>query len=271
MSNTSRKQVVLITGATSGLGRAMGEVFSRKGYITYGTSRHPEKNSTAFPLLKLDLRDHTSIADAVQHVIEREGRIDVLINNAGVGIAGPLEELPEQDMIQVLQTNLLGLARTMQLVLPVMRRQGEGKIINISSVASEVALPYRSMYSASKAAVNRMTESLRMEVAPFGIQATSILAGDMRTPINQNRLMSVPPDDSVYREVFHRAATAMNDEVDRGVDPYQIANRIEALIHKRRLKKLYTMGKPLQQLAVFLARAMPGNLFERLLRTYSKV
>ena len=249
----------------------MGDVFSVKGYTVYGTSRHPEHANTTFRLLKLDLRDHQSIADAVAHVEQTEGRIDVLINNAGVGIAGPLEELPEQDMIQVLQTNLLGLARTMQLVLPIMRRQGSGKIINISSVASEVALPYRSMYSASKAAVNRMTESMRMEVAPFGIQATSILAGDMRTPINQNRLMSYPPDDSAYGEVFARAARAMNDEVDRGVDPYSIARQIEVLVHKKRLRKHYTMGKPLQQLAVFLARAMPGNLFERLLRTYSKV
>jgi len=249
----------------------MSDVFSQKEYIVYGTSRHPNHTNTSFKLLQLDLRSHQSIIDAVDYVQQEEGRIDVLINNAGVGIAGPLEELPEKDMIEVLQTNLLGLARTMQLVLPIMRKQGGGKIINISSVASEVALPYRSLYSASKAAVNRMTESLRMEVAPFGIQATSILAGDMRTPINQNRLMSFPSNGSVYQAVFQRAAKAMNDEVDRGVDPYQIARRIEALVHKKRLRKQYTMGKPLQQLAVFLARAMPGNLFERLLRTYSKV
>lgn len=264
-------QIVLITGATSGLGKALAEYLHQQGYVVYGSSRNPESKHTPYPLLRIELADPQSIQDAVCYVIDQHGHIDVLINNAGVGIGGPLETLPASNMKQVLQTNLLGLAYAMQAVLPSMRAQGYGKIINISSVASEVALPFRSMYSASKAAVNRMTEAMRMEVAPFGIQATSILIGDMRTPINNNRLMSYPEEGSPYAAVFQRAAQAMNKEVDNGVPPERIAQQVERLFHLKKLRKQYTMGKPLQRVAVFLARALPGNLFERLLSTYSKV
>jgi len=269
--DSQQKPVVLITGATSGLGKALAVHLHERGYQVFGSSRNPDAQNTSYNLVRIDLADATSIQQAVREIVDQTGRLDIIINNAGVGIAGPLESLPADQMKQVLQANLLGLAYAMQTVLPVMRAQGSGKIVNISSVASEVALPFRSMYSASKAAVNRMTEAMRMEVAPYGIQATSILIGDMRTPINQNRLMHHPGEDSVYAPVFERAAAAMNKEVDEGVPPEQIARQIEALLQKKSLKKQYTMGKPLQRVAVYLARALPGNLFERLLRTYSKV
>lgn len=271
MPNSTEPSVVFITGATSGLGLALADHFSRQGWTVYGSSRQPDRHQTSFPLIQLDLRQAKSITAAIQQVVQDAGRLDVLINNAGVGIAGPLEELPDNYLTEVLQTNLLGLARTMQAVLPIMRRQGQGKIINISSVASEVALPYRSMYSASKAAVNRMTESLRMEIAPFGIQATCVLAGDMRTPINQHRLTLESDPASAYADIFSRAARAMNEEVDKGVAPETVARRIEQLARKKQLGKFYTVGKPLQRAAVYLARILPGNVFEQLLRTYSKV
>jgi NADP-dependent 3-hydroxy acid dehydrogenase YdfG len=140
-------KIVLVTGASSGLGKALANLLHKKGYTVYGTSRNPNPERYAFTLLQMDVQDETSVQHAINQIVTQCGRIDILINNAGIGIAGPVEQLQLSNIKEVLDTNFFGVVRTTQAVLPIMRKTGGGRIINISSIASEIALPYRAIYS----------------------------------------------------------------------------------------------------------------------------
>ncbi|HQU61326.1 MAG TPA: SDR family oxidoreductase, partial [Saprospiraceae bacterium] len=180
-------KVILITGASSGLGKALAEILSTRGHIVYGTSRKPTGQLLPYRMIPMEVKDEKSIERAVQQVISNEKRIDVVINNAGIGLAGPTEQLHIDNIRELLEINVVGVARVCQAVLPHMRARRSGRIINISSIGAVIGLPYRGLYCASKSAVSIMTESLRMEIAPFGIQACCVRAGDTRTNINANR------------------------------------------------------------------------------------
>lgn len=148
------RKIVLITGGSSGIGKSIGNFLHEKGYTVYGTSRNPDNvKDSVFPLVKLDVRDAESIASAVQEVVTKSGGIDVLINNAGVGITGPLEEIPADEIKNNFDTNVFGPIAVMKAVLPYMRDQKSGLIINVTSIAGYMGLPYRSIYSASKGAL----------------------------------------------------------------------------------------------------------------------
>ena len=147
-------KVVLITGGSSGIGKSVGEYLTDKGYVVYGTSRSPEKcTDSKFPLLKLDVTQSASIASCVSELISKTNQIDILINNAGVGITGPLEEIPTQEMKANFETNLFGPIHMINAVLPYMRAQKSGLILNITSIAGYMGLPFRGVYSASKGAL----------------------------------------------------------------------------------------------------------------------
>jgi NAD(P)-dependent dehydrogenase (short-subunit alcohol dehydrogenase family) len=177
-------KVVFITGGSSGIGKSIGVFLHEKGYKVYGTSRNPQEiKDSVFPLIKLDVREHASILLAIQQVINKAGTIDVLINNAGVGITGPLEEIPDEEIKNNFETNLFGPIAVIKAVLPQMRLQKSGLIINVTSIAGYMGLPYRSVYSASKGALELITEALRMEVKDFGINITSVAPGDFATNI----------------------------------------------------------------------------------------
>src|SRR5690606_38274451 len=182
------KRVVFITGGSSGIGKSIGEFLSEKGYTVYGTSRNPQKvTGSKFPLVALDVRDAATIKSAVAEVIEKEGRLDVLINNAGVGITGPLEEIPADEIKNNFETNVFEPIEVMKAVMPQMREQKSGLIINVTSIAGYMGLPYRSVYSASKGALELITEGLRMEVKGFGVTITNIAPGDFATNIAAGR------------------------------------------------------------------------------------
>ncbi|MCB9080865.1 MAG: SDR family oxidoreductase [Lewinellaceae bacterium] len=263
------KQVVLITGASSGLGLALATLLQQRGYTVFGTSRQPASPNFPFTMLQMDVLDEASIATAITDIIAREGQLDILINNAGLGIAGPVEQLQLASIQRVFDTNLYGVVRTTQAVLPVMRRQGHGRIINISSIAAEVALPYRALYAASKAAVDRLTDGLRMEVAPFGIQCCIVHPGDIKTNINANRIMEYDPQVADYRESYERVAKAINQGVDHGKDPAELADQIAGLLLRKNWKKSYAMGRPMENIALVIKRILPGTWFERIIKQYS--
>ena len=158
-------QVVLITGGSSGIGKATGELLQSNGYAVIGTSRSPDHYTDhPFPLIQMDLHDAISIQKAVESVVSQYGAIHVLINNAGKGIAGPIEETPLDEIRSVFETNLVGATAVIQSVIPVMRTQNEGKIVNITSIAGYSGLPFRAVYSATKSALHMLTESLRLEL-----------------------------------------------------------------------------------------------------------
>ena len=183
------KKVVLITGGSSGIGKSIGTYLVQKGFTVYGTTRNPKNypDFKAFELVQLDVVNVESIQKAVSYIISKENRLDVLINNAGVGITGPIEETPHEEILRVFDTNFHGPVHVMKAVLPQMRKQGGGAIINITSIAGYMGLPYRGFYSATKGALGILTEALRMDTKDFGFNINNVAPGDFATNIDSGR------------------------------------------------------------------------------------
>jgi NAD(P)-dependent dehydrogenase (short-subunit alcohol dehydrogenase family) len=264
-------KVVLITGASSGLGESIANYLVQKGFTVYGTSRNIEQQTKPFHTLNMDVTNNQSIQAAILKIVQEQGHIDVLINNAGLGIASPIETLSIDDVQRVLDTNVIGIIRTSQAVLPRMRAQHSGTIINISSIGSESGLPYRGLYSASKAAVDRITEALRIELAPFGIQACVVQPGGVKTDINKNRIKTSLPNDNVYKENFDTTYALIDESVEKGLDPLEFGKLIEKLLHTKTLKRCYRLGKPIEKLSVILKRILPSTTYENMIKNHYKI
>ena len=261
-------KVVLITGASSGLGQALAEQLSEMGYQVYGTSRKPQHKGLPFEMVAMDVRDEASVHRAIAFIIDKEGRLDAVINNAGIGIAGPLEQLRLDNIEKVLDTNVKGPVRVIQAALPHLRRH-KGRVLNISSIGALFGLPYRGVYCASKAAVDLITEALRMELATHGVQACSIHAGDIQTNINSNRIKDYDPQDPTYKESFEQVYADIDKDVDKGLPAGEVARQVIRALEAPRLRRSYTIGKPLQRLSILARRLLPAPLFERIIRGYS--
>lgn len=182
-----RDQVILITGCSTGIGRALASECARLGHRVFATARKPETlaelASERVTTLALDVTSEASIAAAVEQVIAQAGRIDVVINNAGLNLIGPVPEVPLDSARRIFETNVIGLLAVTQAVFPHMAKQRSGRIINIGSVVGLLSTPYAGPYCASKAAVHALSESLRMEVKPFGVDVVVVQPGGVRSQI----------------------------------------------------------------------------------------
>ena len=265
-------KIVLITGASSGIGKAIGLFLHSKGYRVFGTTRNPQKYTdfTTFPLLTLNVRDEESVRHCVQEVIERAGAMDVLINNAGIGITGPVEETPLEEMKSVFETNFYGPLRLVQEVLPVMRQQKGGTIINITSIAGFMGLPFRGAYSASKGALSLMTESLRLETKGQGIQICSLAPGDFATNIAQGRYHA-PVKEGPYQETYGFSLSRIDEDVEEASDPMEVARRIEIILNTQKPKVHYSVGAFLQKVSIKLKGVLPATWYEKLLAQHYKL
>ncbi|HMQ46611.1 MAG TPA: SDR family oxidoreductase [Saprospiraceae bacterium] len=261
--------VILITGASSGLGQALAKQLSQKGHIVYGTSRKAAEHPADYNMLVMDVTQAQSVQAAVEQVMAEQGRLDVLINNAGIGIAGPFEQLEQASMEHAMQTNFFGVVHTCQSAIPFMRRQNSGKIINISSIGALFGLPYRGVYGATKAAVDVLTESLRMELKPFNIQLCSIHAGDIQTNINANRIKNYDPSDPTYKASFEKVYAAIDADVDKGTPAAVVAAHIVQVVESTHVKRAYRVGKTMQKLSVVAKRILPATWFEKIILSYS--
>jgi NAD(P)-dependent dehydrogenase (short-subunit alcohol dehydrogenase family) len=265
-------KVVLITGGSSGIGKSIGEFLHHKGFVVYGTSRNPEKVLNAiFPLIALDVRDVDSIDKAVAKVIAISGRLDVVINNAGVGITGPLEEIPTAEIKNNFETNLFGPIEVMKAVLPQMRAQQSGLIINITSIAGYMGLPYRSVYSASKGALELITEALRMEVKPFGIQITNVAPGDFATNIAAGRFHAPLLKGSAYEKNYGETLKTMDQHVNSGSNPNEMAEAVYKIIQTKEPKIHYKIGVFMQKFSIVLKRILPDKVYEKMLMNHYKL
>ncbi|WP_158963320.1 SDR family oxidoreductase [Myroides fluvii] len=265
-------KVVFITGGSSGIGKSIGEFLHAKGFKVYGTSRNPAGvTMSIFPLVQLDVRDEASIAEAVRTVVEKEGRIDILINNAGVGITGAIEEVPTAEILNNFQTNVFGPIAVMKAVLPTMRQQKKGLIINVTSIAGYMGLPFRGYYSSSKGALELITESLRMEVKTFGVEVTNVAPGDFATNIAAGRYHAPVVDCSPYEEMYKMSLDMMNEHVNSGGDPREMAEAIFKIIQTPKPKVRYVVGAPMQKFSLFLKKILPGKAYERLLMNHYKI
>ncbi len=265
-------KVVFITGGSTGLGKAIGEFLHHKGFVVYGTSRNPEKIINAvFPLIALDVRNVVSIQHAIAEVIRISGRIDVVINNAGVGIIGPIEEIPTEEIRNNFETNLYGPIEVMKAVLPQMRSQKSGLIINITSIAGYMGLPYRGIYSASKGALEILTESIRMEVKPFGIEITNVAPGEFATNIAAHRYHAPVYADSAYAEIYGKTIDVINGQVDSGNNPLEMALAIHEIINTPKPNVHYKVGPFLSKFSIVLKRVLPDKVYEKMLMNHYKL
>lgn len=265
-------KVVIITGASSGMGKFTAQHLSGMGFTVIGTSRTPEKYTIVdFELMALDMNRPETFSAFVAQVLEKYGRIDVLINNAGVGITGPVEEIQLEAVQSNFQTNCFGPLLLIQAVLPTMRKQTSGFIINITSIAGAMGLPYRGIYSSSKGAFSLLTESLRMEVKSFGIRVCSIAPGDYATDIATRRYHAPVLDDSPYQQSYQESLDTMDSHVDSGGDPMEIARAIAKIIPLKNPKVHYRIGAPLQKLSVLLKAFLPSKAYEKLLMNHYKI
>ena len=265
-------KIVLITGASSGIGKAIGLYLHSKGFQVYGTTRSPQKYAefSTFPLVALDVRDEESVSACIHEVVKRAGRIDVLINNAGIGITGPVEETPLEEMKGVFETNFYGPLRLIQEVIPLMRNQKNGQIINITSIAGYMGLPFRGAYSASKGALSLMTESLRLETKGQGIEICSLAPGDFATNIAQGRYHA-PVKEGPYEKNYGFSLSRIDDDVEEASDPIVVAYKIERILNSGSVNVHYPVGAFLQKLSIKLKGILPSTWYEKLLAQHYKL
>ena len=255
-------KTILVTGGSTGIGKSIGELLVKQGFTVFGTSRNPEKYPrSVFRLLAMDVRDTVSIANVVREI----GTIDVLINNAGVGIAGAIEELPEAEIKNNFEVNFFGPIAVMKAVLPTMRAQKSGLIVNVTSIAGFMGLPYRGVYSASKSALSILSEAMAMEVKPFGIKICCVAPGDFATNIAAGRFHAPILQGSDYENGYSKTLDLMNNHVDTGENPDEMARAILKIIESGNPKIHYKVGTFMQKFSVVLRFVLPDLVYQKML------
>jgi NAD(P)-dependent dehydrogenase (short-subunit alcohol dehydrogenase family) len=208
--------------------------------------------------LTMNVDDEASVAEAIGTVWRTEGRIDAVVNCAGFGIAGAIEDTPLALAQAQFNTNVFGVMRVCRSVLPLMRRQRSGTIVNVTSIAGELSLPFQGLYSASKFAVEGLSEALRVEVRPFGIGVVLVQPGDFRTGFTAARRVA-PHDGSPYAERTARALAIAAADEGAGADPQQVARLIARIIASRRPRLRYVVGPAAQEWLMRLRYVLPGR------------
>lgn len=254
-------KVVIVTGGSSGIGLACCEKFAANGCKVYELSRKTSTQNKNIEHIQADVTDEDSVTKAMQTVFEKEGKIDILVNNAGFGIAGSIENTSLQDAKKQFDVNFFGTVLCLQKVLPYMRKQGTGRIINISSMAAPLAIPFQAFYSASKAAVNSLTLSLANEVKPFGITVCAVMPGDVKTGFTAAREKQT--NDPVYGEVLSRSLAVMEKDEQNGMPPTAIADAVYKAACAKSPKPLATKGMKYHAFAV-LSKILPTGLVNRI-------
>jgi NAD(P)-dependent dehydrogenase (short-subunit alcohol dehydrogenase family) len=264
----SQKRVVLVTGASSGIGRACAEFLAGRGHKVYGASRRPV-GSPLVESISMDIRDDASVRDAVAGVIAREGRIDILVNNAGIAVAGAVEDTSIVEAREQFDVNFFGVLRMCRAVLPGMRERRAGCIVNIGSIGGLVAIPYQGLYSASKFALEGLSESLRLEMSQFGVHVVLIEPGDHRTGLTQNRRRTAESGSNpAYSARFQRAAERMGADEQNGPEPEAVARLLLRIVGNPKPRLRYTVGPTPQRAAIWLKRLMPYAVVEKVLEIY---
>lgn len=270
---------VLITGASSGIGAATAKLLSENGYRVFGTTRRlgPVSEAAAggagsapVRFVEMDVTDDDSVHRGVEQVVREAGSIDVLINNAGFGIYGSIEEVPIALAKSQFETNVFGTLRVIQAVLPGMRENRKGTIINISSLAGKLAIPFQTHYSASKHAVEAFTEGLRQEVRPFGVKVVAIEPGDIHTNFN-NATLSPDLTKSPYKKWTDASWRTIDLNLQKAPGPEVIAKKILAVLRKRHPAARYPAGDFLSTQFPFLIRVLPDGAKQWAIRLFYNI
>lgn len=284
MAEPSNNRAVLITGCSTGIGRATAERLARGGWTVYATARRVETikdlADAGARVLPLDVTDEQSMQDAVETVVAESGAVSVLVNNAGYGLQGPIEETPIEEIRRQFDTNVFGLIRLTQLALPGMRAQRWGRIVNLSSMGGRLTLPGGAFYHGTKHALEAISDVLRFEVRPFGIAVSLVEPGPVATAFGDTALATFnaggsPESPESDYAAFRALLAAKIDEsyngprAKRASSPEQIAAVIEKAISARRPKSRYLVGTVARSM-VAIRRMLPDRAFDALLRSQFK-
>jgi len=263
-------KVILVTGGSSGIGQSIATLLAEKGNIVYAASRNVENQFVGnLRMLRMDVTDESSITSAVESINVQHGYLDALVNNAGLGMAGPLENTTEKEAKEIFDTNVFGVLNVCRACIPLLRKT-KGRILNVTSIGGIFALPFRGIYCSSKFAVEGISESLSMELAPMGIKVSIIEPGDFKTNINANRKKSAFVDKTHY-PTFDVTLEQINQEVASALETNIIAIAVERILNKRNPHLRYRVATTTQHLSVWLYRLLPGRWFEKLIMNHYKL
>ena len=263
--------IVFITGISSGFGLETAKLLSQEGHTVYGTVRREVEPLPKVQYFQVDVRDSEAVKKAVDEIVEKEGRIDVLVNNAGMGIGGPLEFATEEEIRLQMDTNFMGLVHCVDAVLPHMRKQGSGKIIALSSIGGLMGLPFQGFYSASKFAIEGYCEALRLEVKQQGIKVVVLRPGDFSTGFTGSR--KKVNDEAAWQAypIYKTAIEKVEHDENGGLKPVVLAKKISKIIQKKHPLNGYVVASLEQKLSVLLKRILPAKWFARILGSYYKL
>jgi NAD(P)-dependent dehydrogenase (short-subunit alcohol dehydrogenase family) len=259
-------KVVLVTGASSGIGQAIARRLAARGWRVFGTSRNQASDFDGIDMLPVDVDNDDSVARAVAAIVEKTGRLDAVVNNAGWALMGPIEDTPIAEARAQMETNFFGVLRVCRAVLPVMREQRAGHILNISSLGGIFGMPFSGIYSASKFAVEGLSESLRLETRRFGVRVVLIEPGDTRSQLPlRRRTAKSGRHASAYREIFDRFQAKQAQDEAKAPPPDEVAALAERILRNPRPAMRYTVGMWDQRMVLPLKRWLPYRWFERIL------
>lgn len=269
------KKVVLITGASSGMGKETAKLLAQKGYVVYASARREDKMNDLIPLgvntIYMDVTDDHSMVNAVHKIVAKENRIDVLVNNAGFGTYGAIEDVPMEQAKYQLEVNLFGTARLTQLVLPHMRKQKFGKIVNISSIGGKFATPFGGWYHASKFALEALSDSLRNEVKQFGIDVIVIEPGGVKTEWGNIAFESLKKnvENSAYKELATKFANAFTKTLDKNAESIVIAEIIKKSIESSNPKTRY-IGGYMAKAGIIARKLLSDKMLDKMIMSQAK-
>ncbi len=256
------KKVAVLTGGTSGIGMQTALALKNAGCTVYELSRRAQ-GVEGLNHLVADVTDEAAVNRAVDEIVAREGRIDVLVNNAGFGISGAVEFTRTEDAKRLFDTNFFGMVNMNRAVVPIMREAGRGRIVNISSVAGQIPIPFQTYYSAAKAATNSYTMALANELRPYGVTVCAVQPGDIKTGFTKAREKTVDGDD-VYGGRIGRSVSRMEHDEQTGMDPAVAGRFIANVAMKKNVSPIYTIGASYSFLT-FLTRLMSWKTMNKII------
>ena len=265
MHTSLKNKTTLVTGVTSGIGREIAQLLAERGARVFGTVRNPQSASPipGVEIVRMDVTDDSSVNEAVQSIVRNAGPIQYLVNNAGYSLMGALEETSVAEARQQFETNLFGVLRVTNAILPGMRQQGDGRIVNISSVLGFLPAPYMGIYAASKHAVEGYTETLDHEIRRFGVRALLVEPAYTRTKLSGNtKVANITLD--VYTDERKRLTSAALQNIERGDDPRMVAEAVYNALTAKSPRLRYPVGKGVGLSR--MRRFVPAGLFDKSFR-----
>lgn len=273
----STKKVVLITGASTGMGKETALFLEKNGFIVYAGSRTPQnldsiKTNSLIPI-RLDITEPKNIQETIRTIEQNHKTIDILINNAGYGLVSTVENLDEKEMFDQYNINVFGLLRVCKEVIPMMRKQNSGVIINISSFLGKIGLPLLTLYNSSKYAVEGITDSLRYELSEFNIRVHSIMPGFFNTQFAKDNLVTnfnTFDEKSPYKKIVSKLAPVIVEQINQGNDPKEVALIILEIIENKKFPARATIGEKAKKF-IPMKKELSDEDFERRVREYYNI